>query len=146
MKIKIKKINGVCYHCTRKGYMSWDYWERKYGNISKKFEKAEKAIDGDEDEVVLCLLMMACRRVSVKKKVWFAEDVKQPSKAGMMCTINVDSFYSFTKNTWNGDSGASCHITNNDTNMFDVTDINESIQGSSSIMPTTKKGKLCINV
>ena len=52
---------------------------------------------------------------SKKKKVWFAEDVKQPSEAGMMCTINGNTFFSFTKNTWIGDLGASCHITNDDT-------------------------------
>ena len=30
--------------------------------------------------------------------------------------------------------------------MFDITDIDESIQGSSGIMPTTRKGKLHVNV
>ena len=64
------------------------------------------------------------------------EDVKQPSEAGMMCTIDGDTFYSFTRNTWIRDSGASCHITND---LYGITDIDESIQDSSSIMPTTKK-------
>ena len=63
-----------------------------------------------------------------------------------MCTIDGDTFYSLMRITWIRDSGASCHITNNDTGMYDITDINESIQGSSSIMPTTKKSKLCVNV
>ena len=64
----------------------------------------------------------------------------------MMCTINSDMFYSFTKNTWIGDSGASCHIANDDAGMYDVTNIDASIQGSSSIMPNTKKDKLNVNV
>ena len=67
------------------------------------------------------------------------EDVKQPSEAGMMCTINGDTSLSFTKNMWIGDSSASCHIMNNDTTSFDIIDINESIKGSSHIMPATKK-------
>ena len=46
------------------------------------------------------------------------------------------------KNTWIRDSGASCHIINNDTGLYDVTNIDKSIKGSSSIMPDTKKGKL----
>ena len=83
---------------------------------------------------------------NVKKKVLFAEGIKQPSEAGMMCTINGDTFDFFTRNTSIGDSNASCHITNNDTSLYDVTNINESIQGSSSIMPATKKGKLCIKI
>ena len=44
-----------------------------------------------------------------------------------MCTIDDDMLYSFTKNTWIGDSGVSCHITNDDTDMYGVTDIDESI-------------------
>ena len=57
----------------------------------------------------------------------------------MMCTINGDRFFLFTKNTWIKDSGASCHITNDDTGLYDITDIDELIQGSSSIMSTMKK-------
>ena len=50
------------------------------------------------------------------------------------------------KNTWIGDSGASCHTTNNDTSLQDITNIDESIQVSSGIMPATKKGKLGVKV
>ena len=72
--------------------------------------------------------------------------MKQPSKAGMMCTIYGNTFFLFTKNTWIGDSGASCYITNDDKGMYDVIDIDESIQGSSGIMPAMKKGKLQVTV
>ena len=68
------------------------------------------------------------------------EDVKQPLDAGM------NTFFSFTKNTWIGDLGASCHITNDDTGLYNINDINELIQGSSSIMPATKKSKLQVKV
>ena len=34
-----------------------------------------------------------------KKKVQFMEDVKQPSEAGMMCTIDGNTIFSFMKNT-----------------------------------------------
>ena len=64
----------------------------------------------------------------------------------MMCTINGNMFFSFTKNTWIGDSGASCHITNNDNGMYDIIDIHKLIQGSSSIMSAMKKGKLRVMV
>ena len=52
----------------------------------------------------------------------------------------------FTKNTWIRDSGASCHITNNDTGLYDVTNVDESIQGSSCIIPVIKKRKLQVKV
>ena len=53
-----------------------------------------------------------------------------------MCTIDVDTFYSFTKNIWIGDSHASCHITYDDTSKYVITNIDESIHGSMDIMPT----------
>ena len=120
--------------------MSHDCKGRKYSN-NKKIDKAEKVIDGDDDDLVLCLLMIKNKKENAKKKVQFAKDGKQPSKAGMMCTIDGDSFYSFGKNTWIGDSIASCNITNNDSGMFNIIQINMSIQGSSSIMLDMKKGK-----
>ena len=80
--------------------MSQDCKERKYSNSNNKLEKAEKAIDGDEDDLVLCLLTMKNKKENAKKKVWFMEDVKRPFKAGMMCTIHGDDLYLFTKNTW----------------------------------------------
>ena len=47
--------------------------------------------------MVLCSLPTKNKKESVKKKVLFTEDVKEPFKAGMMCTIDSDTFYSFTK-------------------------------------------------
>ena len=55
-------------------------------------------------------------------------------------------FFSFTKNTWMGDSGALCHITNDDTGLLDIIDINELIQRGSVIMPAMKKGELYVNI
>ena len=92
--------------------------------------------------MVLCLLMSESKKECKKKRVWFTEDLKQPLETGMICTIDDDTFFSFMKNTLIRDSGASCHISKNNTGLCDVTDINESIQGSSGIMPATKKCKL----
>ena len=78
------------------------------------------------------------------KKVSFMEDLKQPLDAGMMCAIDGRTLFLFTKNTWIRDLGASCHITNDNTN--NVINIDESIQDSSSIMPATKKGKLPVKL
>ena len=67
---------------------------------------------------------MENKKKNVRKTVWFTEDVKQPSEAGMMCTIDGDTFFSFTKSMWIADSGALCHIMNGDTSLFDIIDIN----------------------
>ena len=55
----------------------------------------------------------------------------------MMCTIYGDSFYMLTNHTWIDDSGTSCHITNDNTDMFDV----EQIDGSSENMKALKRGR-----
>ena len=116
-----KKLAGVCYHCSQKGHMSKDCWAQKSGH-NKKFEKVEKAIDRDKDDVVLCLLMSENKKESKKKK--------------------FGTHFFVQKNTWIGNSCASCHITNEDTGLHGISNIDESIKVSSSNMPTTKKGKL----
>ena len=52
----------------------------------------------------------------------------------------------WAKNTWNGNLGASCLITNNETVLYDVTNINELVQRSLSNMPAMKKSKLHMKV
>ena len=43
----------------------------------------------------------------------------------MMFTIDSESFFLLIKNMWIEDSGLSCHITNNDTDLYDVSDANK---------------------
>ena len=69
-----------------------------------------------------------------------------PTGTGMLCNINGDTIYSFTKNTCIDDSGTFCHITNDDTNLCNMTDIYKSIQGSTGSIPAINKVRLCINV
>ena len=76
-----------------------------------------------------------------KEKVRFASDVHvgKPVEESMMCIIDGETFFFLEKRRWIGDWGASCHITNNDTGLYNVTDINESVQGSSGSMFIIKK-------
>ena len=60
----------------------------------------------------------------------------------MLCTIDGWTFYSFTKNIWIRNFGASCHITNNDTGLCDITDINKLVQGSLGNISAAEKGKV----
>ena len=66
-------------------------------------------------------------------------------EAGMLCTINGETFHSFTKSTWIGDSQALCNITNNDTSLYDVTKI-KLVQGCLGNMPAMKKRKQQVKV
>ena len=58
-----------------------------------------------------------------------------------MLTIDEETFFSFTKNMLIGYLNVSCHITNNDLGLYDITNINESVQGCSGSMSTMMKGK-----
>ena len=43
--------------------------------------------------MVMCWLTGENKKECKNKKVWFTEDVKQPFEAGMMCTIDGDTFF-----------------------------------------------------
>ena len=76
-----------------------------------------------------------------------ARDViqKEDDYPDRVVEIDGDTFHVFNKNTWIGDTGASCDMICDDTMLFDVTEISEPIQGFSGLMNATKKGKLrCI--
>ena len=69
----------------------------------------------------------------VKFKTMHADVVPSMKEASMMCTIAGQSLYKFTKNTWIGILGALCHSTNNDAELYCLTDINELIQVRSRV-------------
>ena len=70
-----------------------------------------------------------------KQKSFLASNIKFKVliETGMMCTID-------------GDLGTSYHITNNDSVLHDITNINELVHGSSGSLPTTNKRKLLMKV
>ena len=88
MYIKVKNLKE-CGTFVVKGHMSKDCWAWKTSQY-KKFEKAEKAIDGD---LLLCLLTSESKKEIKPKKVRFAQDVKLPVEAGMMCNIGGETFF-----------------------------------------------------
>ena len=122
----------------------------------EKMDKTKKTLDEKEDDLVFCITAEDSEQVQEKEKVSFAADVKliiqhaaplpTTQEMGMLCTIDGDSFYTFTKNVWIDDSGAFCYIVNNDISMFDVEAINKSVQGSSSNKMAMKKGKIYARV
>ena len=118
-------------------------------NKEKKNEKAEKAVE-ETDNLVLCSTIVEpeIKEKETKKKVRFEINVTfdKPMKANMMCTNDDETFISFMKTTWIGDLGASRHNANNDTGLYNITNINELVQGSLGSMSITKKGKLHMKV
>ena len=67
------------------------------------------------------------------------ENIKPPAEAAMISYIDGETFALFMENMWISDSGTFCHITNNNTSLFQVTKISKSIQSSSGNMPATKR-------
>ena len=64
----------------------------------------------------------------------------------MLFTIDRETVPLFMKNTLIGNFGISCCITNNDTGLYDVTNINKLLQGILSDKSAMKKNKLCMTV
>ena len=62
-----------------------------------------------------------------------------PTEAGMIYTIDGKTLHMFTKNMWIGDSGTSYHRTNDDTGRFNVSKINDLVQGSLGGMPPKRE-------
>ena len=65
-------------------------------------------------------------------------------EAGVLCMIDGETFHLFMKNTWIGNLGASCHITNDETGLYDVTEINKLVEGSWEIFLLPKKGRFTL--
>ena len=60
---------------------------------------------------------------------------------------NNEKVNNISPNFWLGDSGASCHMTNNDEAMFDCTPINSRVQcGNGGMLNAEKIGKIRLNV
>ena len=58
-----------------------------------------------------------------------------------VCTIDGKLLFAFIKNTWIGDTGASCDTTDNDDSIFDAKTINGTVHGSLRTMKAKKLGK-----
>ena len=102
--------------------------------------EAEKASEGrEEPSHMFAHNGKWNERKKDKKKVRFADNVKKPMETGMLFAIDSETFHSFTMNMWITNSGASFHITNNDTGLYDITNINKLVQESSGNMPAAKR-------
>ena len=64
----------------------------------------------------------------------------------MMNMIDKQTIFMFAKNSLIRHLCASCHMTNDDAKLYDVTDISKSIEGNFDNMSTAKKGKLHVNM
>ena len=64
----------------------------------------------------------------------------------MFSTVDGEKYASFTEHTWIGDTGSSCHNTNQSTSMYNEESINEPVHGSFRGVQATKKEKFCCNI
>jgi len=104
---------GMCFNCGKVGHCKFECKKEK-GNQSR-----EKEDELDNEEFGLNF-----RDTSVHKKtVRFKDIPEEIPDVGQLCTIDGRQYHTFNKNSWIGDTGASCFITYDDTNMYDVTQI-----------------------
>ena len=74
------------------------------------------------------------------------ENVIGPSEARMMHNIDRDTFFSFTKNMWIGDSSILCHIMNDNTSLFNISTSISQFKEDPILCLLQKKAKLCVNI
>lgn len=136
---------GQCYYCGKFGHQKADCRQRKRDIEQKDKENAAKFAAGEaqddseseseSEEESMTELGFTAHRATKKFQTF-------QSEKALKCTIQGTPYPSFTENTWYGDSGASCHITNDDTDMYDVKNINELIGGiGPDAIVATKMGK-----
>ena len=58
-----------------------------------------------------------------KKEVKFTDDVEKAMEK--VCYVTLALIFFICNNTWIGDSGTLCHLTNNDAGLYDIISINE---------------------
>ena len=84
----------------------------------------------------LCLIINDnSKQVQEKKKIDFVDKIKFKALPGalfssthemsMVCAIDEESFFTFTKYTWIGNLEALCYVSHDDTEVYDVTNINK---------------------
>ena len=106
--------------------------------------------NSDNEKVELALTNIDDGEVQFKcfnEKVRFLQDVKLMNEEnGKKLTINSESFFTFTKETWVADSGASSLITNYDSSLEDVKIINDIINGTTGTIISMKQRKKKMHV
>ena len=110
-------FSGKCFYCGKVCH-----WINEYHSKNAAEEKAKVAIDEEKDQK--------------NKKFELMFDSTIHIDHNHVCTINGKTFFVFTKNTWIGNTGGSCQITNYDNDMFDVKTVNETVHRSSRTIKT----------
>ena len=127
------KINGKCYHYEKVGHMREDCRE-----LIRCSNKAKNSLGKENSNLILCMSTEKCHEKENEKK-------KKRKILQMMLSssYHMQTYHCFcvTKQEWWVPSmenhsthlpiilGASCHVNSNDTSMYDIIDVDESVQG-----------------
>ena len=129
--------------------MKKDCRKKKKDEANRTSEKGNAAIEevdaSDHDSLSeLGFMCQPKKKVTFNLAPTFFDAPKAPviENKGLLCTIDGEKYPSFTDDTMFGDSCASCHLRNDDTDMYDIENINEMIGGIGGNVQLTKKGKL----
>ena len=116
-----KPFNGKCFNCMRKGCIIHEY---RKNNMKKPIKLWMKQMISS----FVLSLMKEQKKMCIGIKTLHTDLLPSNQVAGIICTIILEIFYMFMKNTWIGNSGALCHITNDDTCLYNIIKHNELVQ------------------
>ena len=149
------RSNYKCAHCGKRGHASEKCWA-KFGKPNS--DKVNFSMEGVSDILLTAFDEIAGISASINGE--FAGSAqyqiaahKEIKNENMKTEKSINYFglggkeVEFSSNTWIGDSGASCHMTNDDSGMFETNEIHEEITiGNGKPMIATKVGKIKVDL
>lgn len=119
-------------------------------NIFTNNEETQQQRLGNEANKEYCFVMKNLRWNIQSKKIYLITKNNQPRASAVKDHIHIDPINNMSEhnnNIWLGDSGASCHFTNDDTGMYDCHPIRHAVgTGDGGTIFATKEGKLRLKV
>ena len=150
----MSQFKGRCHQCGKYGHKKANCNENpnKNKNDNENKGKGKKRFNGNCDfcgkpghKKANCWLKQAADKANVtteQDETWDVVLTVSETVANDVALLNKSEQDKFNKNTWVCDSGATCHMRNNDDGMFDVKNIDENIVvGSGKTVKATKIGK-----
>ena len=162
-------IKGKCFNCGHFGHRSVDcrirkgnnnnnnnhnnnYSNNNNNNTTHRSSTANVHFKTQDDRRKTPPECTYCKKVGHKSHYCFkkrADDKRREEEAtfatddnGIEKEVLLMACETKNESLWIGDSGASCHMTYNDTNMFDVVTISSQVQiGDGKWLEASKKGK-----
>ena len=147
-----KKFKGRCNYCGIHGHKLINCKSRKKEEVgTQNKHKTHENFKENKSFTRFNGKCNNCGKVGHKEAECWSKKKTSSDSAEVALMASDDYFLaanelSVDKCIWIGDTGASCHFTNEEEGLYDVEEIKDEIQIGKGSMIATKKGKLKVNI